>query len=160
MKRILSLAVTCLILAMTVGVAGPGWYRAFDNKLALVTDTADTTADQFSYKTGILPISSNGYDYAAVKVRAIIGPAPQTAHGFGLLDSCKIALRTAFAGLERGLDSVSQVALPCTLTTKWITVDSLVLKDVYLYWRIVDSTSDTVMTVSYPVHYEAIFKGN
>jgi len=130
--------------------------------IKMVTSTTDTTAGGCSYTTGTLPISGRAYIYSnpSVNGKATIAASEVTARGFGLTDTAHIVLKTSRLGEERTLDSVRCIGLPCTLTVAIdSTMDTLIWHDIFLWYKVLDSLSDSALTAYYHSKYEFNVKG-
>ncbi|GAI03206.1 unnamed protein product, partial [marine sediment metagenome] len=141
---------TAVATALNAG-GGANYHQGIT--LTAVLDTADTTDDQYVQFSKTIGLEAQAFRFRlpAVKGRIMVSPAAQTYHGFGLKDSCKIRLLTSRQGEIRVLDSVFQAGLPCSLRVAIDSAeDTLIFTDLYLDIWIVDSTSDSIFTVTYP----------
>lgn len=155
-KRFIWLA----ILAIPVFVGGllyaDGGITDWNNRndsIVFVTDTTDTTNDRYVNDTGTIVLYDRAQDYGTLILRFIIDSSLEDAHGFGLADSCHIWFKTwTDGGFSKTLDSVKQAGLPCTLSVAYTGAlgDTTLLQKFGVYYRIVDSTSDTTgITAAY-----------
>ncbi len=122
--------------------------------LAVTVAVADSTYVTQTFGIG----STKGFKTAKGKIT--LNPSPVSLRGYGLADSGFIRVYSNFAGARTLVAQDSSEGLPTTLEVRILEAVGDTLLGDYLEFDIsvYDSTGDTAMTLTHPVHWNFLLK--
>lgn len=156
MKReFLIIAVGVLVLAC--GLFAAGEFKEFKGQYDISAST--NTLDDSLVVSGDKYIG-NPEGFKSLRYWARIYPAKTSLSGMGLSDSGYLWLYSQFSGTNKLIDSAVANSLPVTLTgvVHSNVGDTLIRERLLLTYRIQDTTSDTVLSTEYPLHWNIRLK--
>jgi hypothetical protein len=128
-------------------IIGGGSRNVVDYATLNVTVSAGLSADTAAQILGKLE------GFSVLYGRVILNPARSSYAGLGNSDSAYLWLYSRrFGNTRKLIDSSFRAALPCTLLTEVTSSvgDTLLIGDLELKWRIVDTLSDVAFQAQYP----------